>query len=238
MAIAASTRILRAAIAILLLLANATRGLSDGVPPSAAKHPAAPNLAVESEVKANALADKLLRLDQAAMREFERRRPGTLPELKLSLPKVNAAQFDWCNLNKVCEPRRQLTGDCWANAATEALECNYLIRNNRRATLSVQPLLDTLKLGANDKNMGGAPATALNFFLKIGTASIQSYPYTGEPSTPRYAVALSRRGLGIRAGRWPSTDYRTAQRSAAPPWSARDLRLGYAGIQRLPRRIV
>ncbi len=180
-----SASILLPAIVVYLLLADATPGRSKEVVPSQTKHPAVPSLAVESEAKANALADKLIRLDKAAMKEFEHQHPGTLPELKLSLPKANAAQFDWCNLNKVCEPRRQLTGDCWANAATEALECNYLIRNDRRLTLSVQPLLDTLKLGTDDKNRGGAPATALNFFLKIGTASIQNYPYTGEPSTPR-----------------------------------------------------
>ena len=180
-----SASILLPAIVVYLLLADATPGRSKEVVPSQTKHPAVPSLAVESEAKANALADKLIRLDKAAMKEFEHQHPGTLPELKLSLPKANAAQFDWCNLNKVCEPCRQLTGDCWANAATEALECNYLIRNDRRLTLSVQPLLDTLKLGTDDKNRGGAPATVLNFFLKIGTASIQNYPYTGEPSTPR-----------------------------------------------------
>ena len=78
-----------------------------------------------------------------------------------------------------------MTGDCWANAATEALECNYLIRNNRRLTLSVQPLMDMLKLGTDDNNRGGAPATALNFFLKIGTAATRDYPYTGGGTAPR-----------------------------------------------------
>ena len=38
------------------------------------------------------------------MAEFDRQHPGTLPELKILSAKANVPQFDWCNLNKVCEP--------------------------------------------------------------------------------------------------------------------------------------
>ncbi len=184
-AMSAALRILLPAVAVFLLLVNPAASWSAVDSPPQTKYPTAPNLSVGTIAQTNALADRLVRLDKAAMAEFDLRHPGVLPELKMRLPKANAAQFDWCNLNKVCEPRRQLTGDCWANAATEALECNYLIRNNRRVTLSSQPLLDHLKLGADDKSMGGATATALEFFLKIGTATIQNYPYTGVPCNPR-----------------------------------------------------
>jgi len=85
----AALRILLPAVAVFLLLVNPAASWSAVVSPPQAKHPAAPSLAVESEAKANALADKLIRLDKAAMKEFERQHPGTLPELKLFLPKAN-----------------------------------------------------------------------------------------------------------------------------------------------------
>jgi hypothetical protein len=185
-----------ATIAPLLLSAPAT-GWSQVAAASKAKRLATPYVSASRVAEVNTLADQLVRIDQAAMQQFDRRRPGVLPELNLRLPNVAAVQFDWCNLNKVCEPRRQLNGDCWANAATEALECNYLIRNNRRLTLSSQPLLDYLKLGAgNDKEMADKTAHAFEFFLKIGTAALQAYPYTGEPANPRDTV------LPYRAVAW------------------------------------
>ena len=132
-----------------------------------------------------------------------------------------------------------MTGDCWANAATEALECNYLIRNNRRVTLSSQPLLDHLKLGADDKSMGGAPATALEFFLKIGTATIQNYPYTGVPCNPR-GTALPYRAVawGYVRSDEPASDGGTDQGGPALPRSAGCLRAGDSQVSRLPWRIV
>jgi len=182
-------RIIFPAAAAILLLVNATASWSEAVtPPPKAKQPAGPYVAASRVAQVNALAAKLVGLDTAAMQEFDRQHPGVLPELKLRLPRASAPQFDWCNLNKVCEPRRQLNGDCWANAATEALECNYLIRNNRRPVLSTQPLLDYLKLGAgSEKEVAGKTAQAFDFFLKIGTATAQAYPYTGEPANPRDA---------------------------------------------------
>ena len=146
----------------------------------------APQISAGHVAQVNAQAEKLIKLDDDARNDFDRLHPGVLPDLKLQLPVAGAAEFDWCNLNKVSEARRQLSGDCWANAATEALECNYLIRNNRRVSLSSQPLLDYLKLGAfADKEMADKTARASDFFLKIGTATLASYPYTGEPANPR-----------------------------------------------------
>ncbi len=162
---------------------------------AAANGTAAPQIADGRVAQVNALADTLIKLDDDARNEFDRLHPGVLPDLKLQLPPAGAAEFDWCNLNKVSEARRQLSGDCWANATTEALECNYLIRNNRRVSLSSQPLLDYLKLGAfADKEMADKSARASDFFLKIGTATLASYPYTGEPANPRN-VALPYRAV-------------------------------------------
>ena len=108
------------------------------------------------------------------------------------LPKPTVAAFDWCNLNMVSDAHRQLNGDCWANAASEALECSILIRNNRRAILSVQPILDHLKL--HEKEIGGKSSMAFDFFLKTGTTIVQRYPYSGKPSEPR-KVALPYRAV-------------------------------------------
>jgi hypothetical protein len=154
--------------------------------PVAAASKAVPQISAGRVAQVNALAEKLVKLDNDSRKEFDRLHPGVLPDLKLQLPNIDATEFDWCNLNKVSEARRQLSGDCWANATTEALECSYLIHNNRRVSLSSQPLLDYLKLGAfADKEMADKTARAGDFFLKIGTATLVSYPYTGEPANPR-----------------------------------------------------
>ena len=175
-----------ASIAAPLFLAAALLTPAACLHAAAVNGKAAPQIAAGRAAQVNALAEKLIKLDDDARHEFDRLHPGVLPDLKLQLPAAGAAEFDWCNLNKVSEARRQLSGDCWANAATEALECSYLIRNNRRVSLSSQPLLDYLKLGAfADKEMADKAARASDFFLKIGTATLTSYPYTGEPANPR-----------------------------------------------------
>jgi cathepsin L len=185
-----SSRILVLLITAACLLASTDR--SQATPVSST---AAPQISAGRVVEVNALAEKLIKLDDDARKEFDRLHPGVLPDLKLQLPLANEIEFDWCNLNKVSETRRQLTGDCWANATTEALECSYLIRNNRRVPLSSQPLLDYLKLGAfADKEMADKSARASDFFLKIGTATLANYPYTGEPANPRN-VALPYRAV-------------------------------------------
>jgi cathepsin L len=138
----------------------------------------------------NAKARQLLIIDGQARAEFIKDHPGVLPETKLQLPKATAPAFDWCNLNKVSEAHRQLTGDCWANAAVEALECNYLIRNNRRMELSPQPILDHLKVGA--EQISGSSANAAEYFLKTGTTLLSKYAYTGKPSEPKNVALPSR----------------------------------------------
>ena len=117
--------------------------------------------------------------------EFMKEHPGVLPEFNLHLPMQTAVAFDWCNLNMVSQAHQQRSEDCWANAALEALECSYLIRNNRRLVLSPQPILDHLKLGATDAEMVAQPGIACDYFLRIGTTSLASYPYIGKPEQPK-----------------------------------------------------
>jgi hypothetical protein len=131
---------------------------------------------------ANKLALKLVSIDSTARAQFAKEHPGVLPEQILKLPKADATAFDWTNLNKVSEAHRQLTGDCWANSATEALECSELIRNNRRIILSPQPILDVLKSGASESEMAAQPYKACDFFMKNGIARNATYPYSGKPS--------------------------------------------------------
>ncbi len=130
----------------------------------------------------NKLAEKLVTLDDAARAKFEKEHPDVLPDAKLTLPTAKAVAFDWCNLNKVSDAHRQRTGDCWANASIEALECSNLIRNDSKESLSPQPLLDHLKL--HDKEISGTLSSAMDFFLKTGTAQLANYPYTGKPAEP------------------------------------------------------
>jgi len=142
--------------------------------------------------RVNHLAEQLLAIDRKAAGEYKRTHPGVLPETKLTLPKATASAFDWCNLNKVSEAHRQHTGDCWATAATEALECSFLIFNNRRYSLSVQLVIDQLRYHA--EKIGGKPSQACDFFLKTGTTRMAEYPYTGKPG-PLKNVGLSYRAI-------------------------------------------
>ncbi len=169
-----------------------------------AKPPTKPEI-----IEANARAAKLVALDDEIRRQFAKEHPGVLPDGKLRLPKADAPALDWCNLNMVSDWHRQLSGDCWANASLEALECSNLIRNNRRFVLSPQPILDHLKLGASGPEMAGQPKTAYDFFLKQGTARLASYAYTGKPDEPKN-VPLSFRavawGFVSPDGRAPTVD--------------------------------
>jgi cathepsin L len=132
--------------------------------------------------RVNHLAAECVRLDNEARDAFAQQHPGVQPELKLRLPKSTINAFDWCNLNKVSEAHRQRTGDCWANSATEALECGFLIRDKLQVVLSTQPVLDHLKLHA--KAISGSATMAFDYFLRIGTALLQHYPYDGKPKEP------------------------------------------------------
>lgn len=173
------------AVCVVVFLVFGFSGRLDAKPPA------------KEEVRtANALATKLTKLDDEARGRFEKDHPGVLPDARLHLPKADAVAFDWCNLNMVSQAHHQRTGDCWANAATEALECSNIVRNSRRLVLSPQPILDHLKLGAAADKMGAQPGLACDFFLRIGTARVADYAYTGKPDEPKDLV------LPYRAVAW------------------------------------
>lgn len=130
-------------------------------------------------------AEKLLELDEDAQRKFRREHPGVLPFDRLRLPKPTARTFDWCKLHKVPQPHTQKSKDCWVNAAIEALECSYWIRNNRHVALSQQPVLDVLEGSKKKSKRHGSSGTALEFLLKAGTARLSKYRYTGKPNKPK-----------------------------------------------------
>ncbi len=155
---------------------------------------AAPNPTARARiVKANQAAAPLLKADSIARDRFNHEHPGVLPQPQLRLPSASAPAFDWCEARKAPEIRPQLTNDCWAVAATEALEWSYLIRDNRRIQLSPQTLLDDLKRNTGD--VSGDCPTAFADFLQRGTASLTRYPYTGHPVQP-LNVAHSYRAVG------------------------------------------
>ncbi len=137
----------------------------------------------------------LLKLDATAKRRFQEAHPkARLPEQRLTLPKPTAPAFDWCNLNCVSDAHRQRSGDCWANAAIEALECSDLIRNGHRLRhgLSPQPILDHY-----EHDQAAQPGTAFQFLLKHGTTTLDKYPYTGKHGALRKDVATP-----YRAAAW------------------------------------
>lgn len=55
-------------------------------------------------------------------------------------------------------------------------------------SLSPQPILDHLKLGAAADKMGAQPGLACDFFLKTGTTRVADYAYTGKPDEPKDVV--------------------------------------------------
>jgi cathepsin L len=187
-----------AAYALLMLVGSsgvsaATNGSVPANSQATFQTPADPNPDLAARIrKANAVGAALLRLDEDAKRAFLKDYPDVLPETELRLPTAAARAFDWCRLGMVSKPHRQLTGDCWAVAATEALEASYLIRNDRRVVLSPQPILDHLKFGNSD--LGADCPTAFDCFVRTGTAASKAYPYTGKPAKPSN-VALRYRAV-------------------------------------------
>jgi len=137
---------------------------------------------------------ELLALDAAEKGKFEKAHPGALPEtpIYMRLPSSSATQFNWCDLNQDFHVHEQKAGHCWANAAVEALECNWLIRNGFRVKLSPQPILDHAQLA---ENSGADAALALDLLLEHGTAKMGEYPYTGKPGKVRKDVKTRHRAI-------------------------------------------
>ena len=135
---------------------------------------------------------ELLALDDAEKKKFEKTHPGALPEtpIYMRLPSASATHFNWCDLNQDFHVHLQQGGNCWANAAVEALECNWLIRNGFRVNLSPQPILDRTQLPS-----GADAAIAVDVLLKHGTAKMHEYPYTGKPAQVRKGVNTRHRAI-------------------------------------------
>jgi hypothetical protein len=147
-------------------------------------------------------AGKLLKLDDAERWKFEIAHPGALPEKPLlsRLPLPSAAQFNWCDLNQDFHVHSQgKSSSCWANAAIEALECNWLIRNGVRHKLSPQPILDYTQIAT-----GANAGVAFDVLLKHGTAGYETYKFTGHPGQLRKDIPTRYRAIAWgRVGRGP-----------------------------------
>ena len=131
-----------------------------------------------------------------------RPRIPALPERPLlsRLPLPSTTQFNWCDLNQDFHVRhRGKSPSCWAYAAVEALECNWLIRNGVRHKLSPQPILDYTQ-----RHAGGNSGAAFDVLLKHGTASFSAYKYTGHPGKLRKDIPTRYRAIAWgRVGRGP-----------------------------------
>ena len=146
-------------------------------------------------------ADKLLKLDDAERRKFETAHPGAARKAVALAPPLavhNAIRL--VDLNQDFHVRhRGKSPSCWAYAAVEALECNWLIRNGVRHKLSPQPILDYTQ-----RHAGGNSGAAFDVLLKHGTASFSAYKYTGHPGKLRKDIPTRYRAIAWgRVGRGP-----------------------------------
>src|SRR5690349_16600545 len=78
---------------------------------------------------------------------------------------VQDRTFDWTRRGADLPVRNQGKNDCWAVAATSALEANWAIRHHKHVTLSPQPILDRTQQTGGDR-----VARALEILHQHGTA--------------------------------------------------------------------
>jgi hypothetical protein len=137
---------------------------------------------------------KLVALDTDLREAFARTGGDKLPETKRKpLPGADAASFDWARyLGAPLVYDQAGKRDCAAQATVAALEWNWQIRNGGKTKplLSPQPILDRLQ---QNEFRPHEPVSAL---LAHGTATLQDYPYTGEPGPLRTEVATPYRIVG------------------------------------------
>ena len=119
---------------------------------------------------------KVLDLDRKLRAEFDKAKPGLLPELQHTRPGADNAWFNWAEYcpDFVVHDQRD-TSTCWAHAAVEMLECSWAIRNARFHSLSAQPILDRLQ--TNDT---GYMHVACDVLVRHGTDAAGKYKFTGQ----------------------------------------------------------
>jgi C1A family cysteine protease len=111
---------------------------------------------------------------------------------------VRDRAFDWTKRGVNLPVRKQGKQDCWAVAATSALEANWTLRHRKQVTLSPQPILDRTQQTGGDR-----VARALNILQNNGTAPESTYPYTRSPAKLR-SVATP-----YRIAKWGWVDSKT-----------------------------
>jgi len=162
-----------------------------------------PKVTKDDRIQRNAVATRILKLDDEARAQFLSTHPAmakTLPEIAVARLGCSAsrAAFDWRTHGKVSPVQDQSCGNCWAFAAVGAYEASYLIRNNVTVDASEQYINDCASTdgGSDAGSCGGGLATnALQHMVREGDATEAAVPYTGtnnactNPSTPLNAIA-------------------------------------------------
>jgi cathepsin L len=139
-----------------------------------------PQVSAADARKTNALASKLVRIDDEA------RLSAHLPNLQLAC-NPSARKWDWRRQGKVSPVKRQQCGNCWAYAAMSAFESSYLIRNAVTLDGSEQYIVSNNDNGAGTCD-GGYSYKAIEFLVTRGTAPDSVMPDTGNTGSPNVSV--------------------------------------------------
>jgi C1A family cysteine protease len=90
------------------------------------------------------------------------------------------ADIDWVAKGAVTPVKNQgQCGSCWAFSATGAMEGYSKVKKGSLPNLSEQQLVDCAGSAGNHGCGGGWPSSAIKWAAGKGSASQQSYPYTG-----------------------------------------------------------
>jgi hypothetical protein len=180
---------------------------------------------------------KLVTLDTDFRQAFTRTAGDKLPETKRKpLPSADVAAFDWVRqlgLTPIYDQGNK--PNCIVHATIAALEWNWQIRNGGKTKLflSQQPILDRLQ---KREFTHCEPVAAL---LVYGTATVQDYPYTGEPRPLRTDVVTPYRIVGWRfVTAFLGTGGREDQAGDSRPRSGGGRNLRDPRVQGIPGRCI
>lgn len=109
--------------------------------------------------------------DYDGVLERIRARTPDLPSLDIP------SRFDWCDSISMPPIREQLCGDCWAQAVTAGIECQFRIHDHDTTSIAVQHVIDC-NFGTSSC-AGGFLSDACFLFTHVGAVSEQCYPYFG-----------------------------------------------------------